>query len=75
MPLARADIEWTDSERFQEVQAFFLKHADQAWSFTDCLSFCIMTQFRLRDALTKDSHFQHAGFTALLRESKSASGA
>src|SRR5260370_41115753 len=31
-------IEWTDPERFEDVQAFFLKHVDQAWSFTDCLS-------------------------------------
>ncbi len=59
-------IEWTDSDRFQEVRALFLKHADQAWSFTDCLSFHVMTQLRLREALTKDSHFEHAGFTALL---------
>lgn len=60
-------IEWTDPERFHEVRIFFLKHADQPWSFTDCLSFRVMTQFRLRDALTKDVHFQHAGFTALLK--------
>jgi predicted nucleic acid-binding protein len=60
-------IEWTDAERFREVQTHFLKHADQAWSFTDCLSFRVMTKFRLREALTKDAHFQQAGFTALLR--------
>lgn len=60
-------IEWTDADRFGEVRAFFLKHADQAWSFTDCLSFRVMTQFRLRDALTKDKHFEHAGFKVLLK--------
>jgi predicted nucleic acid-binding protein len=59
-------IEWTDSERFHDVRAFFLKHADQEWSFTDCLSFCVMSQLRLRQALTKDSHFQQAGYTPLL---------
>lgn len=59
-------IEWTDSERFHDVRAFFLKHADQEWSFTDCLSFHLMSELRLRDALTKDSHFEHAGFTPLL---------
>jgi predicted nucleic acid-binding protein len=59
-------IEWTDSERFDEVRGFFLKHADQEWSFTDCLSFRIMAELRLLDALTKDSHFLHAGFTPLL---------
>ena len=59
-------IEWTDAERFADVRAFFLKHDDQAWSFTDCLSFRVMTQLRLRDALTKDEHFQQAGFNVLL---------
>jgi hypothetical protein len=58
--------QWTDSERFHDVRAFFLKHADQRWSFTDCLSFRVMSHLRLRDALTKDSHFQQAGFTPLL---------
>jgi predicted nucleic acid-binding protein len=60
-------IEWTDPDRFQEAQTFFLKHTDQAWSFTDCLSFRVMKQLRLGDALTKDGHFHEAGFTVLLR--------
>jgi uncharacterized protein len=59
-------VEWTDAERFGEVRAFFLKHADQAWSFTDCLCFVVMKRLRLREALTKDEHFNQAGFTALL---------
>ncbi len=60
-------IEWTDADRFQSVRAFFLKHKDQAWSFTDCVSMCVMKDLRLRDALTKDIHFQQAGYTALLK--------
>ena len=59
-------VEWTDSARFHQTRAFFLKHDDQEWSFTDCLSFHIMTELRLRDALTKDGHFRQAGFTPLL---------
>jgi len=66
-------IEWTDSERFHQARAYFLKLADQDWSFTDCLSFCVMSELRLRDALTKDSHFQKAGFTKLLQDSHSKS--
>lgn len=60
-------IEWMDAESFQDVRTFFLKHADQDWSFTDCVSFRVMSRLRLRDALTKDAHFQQAGFTALLQ--------
>lgn len=59
-------IEWTDADRFHKVRTFFLKHADQEWSFTDCVSFRVMTELRLRDALTKDSHFRQAGFSVLL---------
>jgi predicted nucleic acid-binding protein len=59
--------EWTDADRFHAAQAFFLKHVDQAWSFTDCLSFCLMKELRLRDALSKDGHFHKAGFVALLK--------
>jgi predicted nucleic acid-binding protein len=60
-------IEWTDSVRFQDVRAFFLKHSDQPWSFTDCVSFRVMSELRLRQVLTKDQHFEQAGFHALLR--------
>lgn len=60
-------IEWTDSDRFHDVRDFFLKHSDQEWSFTDCLSFRVMSDLRLRGALTKDGHFEQAGFVALLK--------
>jgi uncharacterized protein len=60
-------VEWMDPERFKETKALFLKHADHAWSFTDCFSFLMMRKFRLQDALTKDEHFEHAGFKALLK--------
>lgn len=60
-------VEWTDEKQFGIVRAYFLKHADQAWSFTDCLSFCVMKRYRLYDALTTDEHFEQAGFAALLR--------
>ncbi len=67
LDLSRAcRIEWTDSERFHEVRIDFLKHADKDWSFTDCLSFAVMSRLRLRDALTKDGHFREAGFVPLL---------
>ncbi len=60
-------VEWTSEARFGKVRAFFRKHSDQDWSFTDCLSFCVMKEFGLREALTTDSHFKQAGFVALLK--------
>lgn len=67
-------IEWTDEERFSKAVAFMEKHADHAWSFTDCLSFVVMTDLGLRDALTKDIHFDQAGFVALLRDGRRTRG-
>jgi predicted nucleic acid-binding protein len=33
---------------------------------TDCISFVVMSDERLNEALTGDRHFEQAGFTALL---------
>jgi predicted nucleic acid-binding protein len=59
-------VTWTDAERFHQARQYFLKHSDQSWSFTDCLSFCVMKECHAREALTKDAHFNAAGFVALL---------
>ena len=64
---AACRVEWTDEERFAKLRPFFLKHSDQAWSFTDCLSFWIMRELELEEALTTDTHFEQAGFVALLK--------
>jgi len=59
-------VEWMDAKHFTAVRTFFSKHSDQDYSFTDCFSFHMMKQLRLRDALTKDEHFREAGLNALL---------
>ena|SRR5437868_232786 len=59
-------VEWMDPDGFLQTRRFFLKHHDQAWSFTDCFSFRVMRQLRVRDALTTDRHFREAGFNPVL---------
>jgi predicted nucleic acid-binding protein len=59
-------IEWMDEERFRKTSAFFFKHNDQEWSFTDCFSFIVMKENKLSQSLTKDKHFTQAGFVPML---------
>jgi uncharacterized protein len=60
-------LEWIDPARFHAAASWFRKHADKEWSFTDCVSFTIMRELRIRDAFTTDHHFRQAGFTPLLK--------
>ena len=41
---------------------------DKPWSLTDCVSFVIMKDHAIQDALTADRHFEQAGFTSLLKQ-------
>lgn len=46
-----------------------LYHArpDKEWSLTDCISFIVMQDHGITEALTADQHFEQAGFVTLLR--------
>jgi hypothetical protein len=59
-------IEWIGVSRFDSTKAFFRKHADHSYSFTDCTSFVLMRELRLLQALTTDRHFSQVGFETLL---------
>jgi len=41
---------------------------DKDWGLTDCISFVVMREMGLTDALTADRHFVQAGFRAMLLE-------
>ena len=41
---------------------------DKEWGLIDCLSFIVMEDRKLTDALTADDHFRQAGFSALLKQ-------
>jgi len=45
----------------------FRQRTDKDWSWTDCISFVVMSARGLTEALTSDQHFEQAGFNALLR--------
>jgi predicted nucleic acid-binding protein len=52
------------------VRAFELyrNRPDKEWGLIDCISFIIMEERRITDALTADNHFRQAGLRALLKE-------
>ena len=60
-------IEWIGPERFHSAAGLFRRHADKEWSFTDCVSFALMRELRIREAFTTDHHFRQAGFVPLLK--------
>ena len=48
------------------IDLYHARH-DKQWSLTDCISFIVMQQHGIIDALTGDRHFEQAGFVALLK--------
>lgn len=60
-----AEILPPDNDLFDRGSELYVSRADQTWSLTDCISFVVMTDRGLTDALTTDRHFEQAGFKAL----------
>jgi len=52
---------------FRQGLRLYASRADKPWSLVDCISFVVIKQRRLTDALTTDHHFEQAGFKVLLR--------
>ncbi|MEL6438995.1 MAG: type II toxin-antitoxin system VapC family toxin [Cyanobacteria bacterium J06621_8] len=46
----------------------FKQREDKEWGLVDCISFIVMQERGITEALTADSHFQQAGFRALLKD-------
>ncbi|MBX9585178.1 MAG: PIN domain-containing protein [Gemmataceae bacterium] len=57
----------TTPELFDQAFELYRTHDDKDWGLTDCLSFVVMRQYGVTDALTHDHHFVQAGFVALMR--------
>jgi uncharacterized protein len=44
------------------------EHADKQWEMTDCISFVVMRENGIKDALTTNQVFQQMGYCSLLRD-------
>jgi predicted nucleic acid-binding protein len=59
----RLEWEYVDLARADKARGLFFRYRDKDFSFTDCTSFVVMQELKLREVLTTDRHFAQAGFT------------
>jgi len=55
------------AELFHRAFELYQTYNDKNWGLVDCVSFVVMRENNITDALTNDKHFQQAGFNALMR--------
>jgi predicted nucleic acid-binding protein len=57
-----------DADLATRALSLYAARPDKEWGLTDCLSFVVMQDRGITEALAADHHFVQAGFRALLRE-------
>ena len=63
----RVEIVPVTDALYLEALQLFRARPDRKWGLTDCISFIVMRERGITDALTTDEDFEQAGFRALLR--------
>lgn len=53
------------TELFERGKQLYQNRPDKDWPLTDCISFLVMQDENVQEALTADRHFEQAGFRAL----------
>jgi len=56
-----------NQDLFNRAFTLYQTHKDKTWGLVDCVSFIVMRENDITDALTNDKHFQQAGFNLLMR--------
>lgn len=64
---AKVKIVRASTDLFRRGLALYEERPDKEWSLTDCLSFVVMKDENIREALTGDQHFEQAGFVVLMK--------
>jgi predicted nucleic acid-binding protein len=62
---SRLRWEWIGIARAEKARSVFFRFSDKDYSFTDCTSFVVMQELKLKRALTTDHHFRQMGFVVL----------
>jgi predicted nucleic acid-binding protein len=63
----RVTIIPADGHLYEAGLDLYRQRPDQDWSPSDCISFVVMRNRGIVEALTGDHHFEQAGFIALLK--------
>jgi predicted nucleic acid-binding protein len=62
------EVTQINAKLFKRGLELFRSREDKEWGLVDCISFIVMQDRGLVEALTSDEHFEQAGFVALLRQ-------
>ncbi len=54
------------SSAFDSGATLYADRSDKSWSLADCISFQVMSEYGITDALTTNQHIEQAGFGPLL---------
>lgn len=57
---------WVDEQLHRKAMELLVKREDKTYSLCDAVSFVLMRQCGVTDALTTDRHFEQEGFIRLL---------
>jgi predicted nucleic acid-binding protein len=60
-------VVWVDQLLHERAMALLVERSDKAWTLCDAVSFIVMSDRGIRDALTTDHDFDQAGFVRLLK--------
>jgi predicted nucleic acid-binding protein len=58
---------WVDEQLHRSALALLRARSDKTYSLCDAVSFLLMRQYGVAEALTTDRHFEQEGFERLLR--------
>ena len=64
---AEVEIRWLDEALHREAVELLLARADKTYSLCDAVSFVLMRERGILEALTTDRHFEQEGFVRLLK--------
>src|ERR1041385_5757785 len=61
------EVVWVSEELHKRAIQLLIERLDKEWSLCDAVSFTIMEERGIKEALTTDHHFEQAGFIQLLK--------